>query len=37
MTIPTARPVVSLQQQLFDQQQLLQQKIQESQIVSDAG
>jgi hypothetical protein len=36
MTIPTARPVVSLQQQLFDQQQLLQQKIQESQIVTDA-
>jgi hypothetical protein len=30
------RPVVSLQQQLFDQQQLLQQKIQEAQTLSEA-
>jgi hypothetical protein len=30
------RPVVSLQQQLLDQQQLLQQKIQEAQIVTEA-
>ena len=34
---PTSRIVVSPQQLLFDQQQQLQQKIQESQIVTEAG
>jgi hypothetical protein len=33
---PSVRPVVSLQQQLFDQQQLLQQKIQEAVSLSEA-
>jgi len=36
MSIPQSRPLVSLQQQLLDQQQLLQQKIQESQILTEA-
>jgi len=36
LSIPAARPLVSLQQQLLDQQQLLQQKIQESLILTEA-
>jgi hypothetical protein len=36
-TLPAARPLVSLQQQMLDQQNLLQQKIQEAQIITEAG
>jgi hypothetical protein len=36
LNIPAPRPLVSLQQQLLDQQQLLQQKIQESTILTEA-
>jgi hypothetical protein len=35
-TLPAARPLVSLQQQMLDQQNLLQQKIQEAQIITEA-